>query len=101
MQSKVSGNPGPFKFIPLLRSLFVLLNVLKGTTMTRKEKAKEIANAQAIMHQEFLDRQVLRSCLNCDSFRQETETCTFFNARPPAKVIVLSCGDAWIGEIPF
>lgn len=69
--------------------------------MTRKEKAKEIANAQAIMHQEFLDRQVLRSCLNCDSFRQETETCALFKARPPARVIVFSCGDQWLGEIPF
>lgn len=75
--------------------------LLLEITMTRHEKLKQIANARAIMHQEFLDQQVLRSCLNCDSFRQETETCTFFNARPPAKVIVLSCGDAWIGEIPF
>lgn len=69
--------------------------------MTRQEKAKQLAAAQAIMHQEFLDRQVLRSCLNCESFRPETETCSLFKMKPPARVIVFSCGDQWLGEIPF
>lgn len=69
--------------------------------MTYVEKMKQLADAEAIMHQEFLDRHVLRSCLNCDSFRQETETCALFKMRPPARVIVFSCGYRWVGEIPF
>ncbi len=69
--------------------------------MTHQEKAKQIANAQAIIHQELLDRQILQSCFNCDSFRHETMTCTLFKVRPPARVIVFSCGDQWRGEIPF
>lgn len=69
--------------------------------MTRQEKEKQVAAAQAIMHQELLDRQVLQSCLNCESFRPETETCALFKVRPPARVIVFSCGDQWRGEIPF
>lgn len=68
--------------------------------MTRQEKLKQIAAAQAITHQEFLDRQVLRSCLNCEAWDGK-ETCTLFKTRPPARVIVFSCGDQWLGEIPF
>ncbi len=68
--------------------------------MTHWEKLKQIANAQTIMHQEFLDRNVLRSCLNCEAWDGE-ETCTLFKARPPARVIVFSCGEQWLGQIPF
>lgn len=69
--------------------------------MTRSEKLRQIASAQAIMHQEFLDRQVLQSCLNCESWDDDKETCMLFKERPPARVIVFSCGDQWLGEIPF
>jgi hypothetical protein len=69
--------------------------------MTHQEKVKQIAAAQAIMHQELLDRQVLQSCLNCDFFCHESETCALFKMKPPARVIVFSCGDQWLGEIPF
>lgn len=69
--------------------------------MTHQEKLRQIAAAEKVMHQEFLDRQVLRSCLNCESFQEKTETCIHFKIKPPARVIVFSCGDQWIGEIPF
>lgn len=32
-----------------------------------------------------------KSCINCTHFDEPTETCKLFNARPPARVIALSC----------
>lgn len=69
--------------------------------MTHQEKLKQIAAAQAIMHKELLDRQVLQSCLNCEAWDPKTETCKLFKMKPPARVIVFSCGEQWLGEIPF
>lgn len=69
--------------------------------MTPQERLKQIADASLIIHQEMLDRQVFRSCLNCDAWNEKTESCSLFNIKPPARVIVFSCGEQWLGEIPF
>ncbi len=69
--------------------------------MTHQERQKQINAAQAITHQEMLDRQVLHSCLNCESWHDKTEICVLFKMKPPARVIVFSCGEQWLGEIPF
>jgi hypothetical protein len=52
---------------------------------------------------QMLPEEVVKSCLSCDTFNEETEVCSKFNARPPARVIAFSCGDyANINEeIPF
>lgn len=41
------------------------------------------------------------SCINCINWDMKAETCTHYGARPPAEVIVFSCGDAWDIDIPF
>ena len=69
--------------------------------MTRQEELKQIAAARVIMHKEFLDRQALQSCLNCEEWNDKTETCELFKMKPPARVIVFSCGAQWLGKIPF
>jgi len=69
--------------------------------MTPQERLKQIADASLVIHQEMLDRQVFRSCLNCDSWNEKTESCSLFNIKPPAHVIGCSCGEQWLGEIPF
>lgn len=69
--------------------------------MTHQERLKQIADASLITHQEMLDRQIFRSCLNCEEWNKKTETCSLFNTKPPARVIVFSCGEQWLGEIPF
>jgi hypothetical protein len=68
---------------------------------TRQEKLKQITNASIIMHREMIDRQMLQSCINCESWDSKIETCLHFKMKPPAKVIVFSCGEQWLGEIPF
>lgn len=63
---------------------------------------KELAQLAAdSLHREMLDKQLFRSCWNCDSMDKKTETCRFFQARPPLQVILFSCGKDWVGEIPF
>lgn len=69
--------------------------------MTLQERLKQIADASIITHREMLDRQIFRSCLNCESWDDKTETCLLFKTKPPARVIVFSCGEQWLGEIPF
>ena len=69
--------------------------------MTYQEQLKQIADASIIVHQEMLNRQVFRSCLNCESWDGKTEICLHFKTKPPAQVIVFSCGEQWLGEIPF
>lgn len=45
-------------------------------------------------------RILLRTCLTCDMFDEETETCRKWHARPPARTIAYGCDD-YIEEIPF
>lgn len=52
-------------------------------------------------HETMLENFIFKSCLNCDSFNTEIDQCEKFNAKPPAKTIVYSCGEAWVGKIPF
>jgi len=41
----------------------------------------------------MLPETLVKSCLNCDLFNEETETCKKWNSRPPARVIAFGCGD--------
>lgn len=43
---------------------------------------------------------LLRTCLTCDTFNEETETCRKWNAKPPARIIAYGC-DEYIEDIPF
>lgn len=43
-----------------------------------------------------------QSCISCVAFDEPTEVCRKFNARPPARVIALSCPDYFdTNQIPF
>lgn len=53
------------------------------------------------LHEALLEEQVIRSCLNCDNFKEEDERCILAPAYPlPAKVIVFGC-PKWTGVVPF
>lgn len=41
-----------------------------------------------------------RTCVSCDRFDEPTETCRFYSARPPARVIVEAC-DNYFEKPPF
>ncbi|WLJ71057.1 hypothetical protein [Sphingomonas phage Kimi] len=34
---------------------------------------------------------IMRSCIACDHFLEQTEQCTKYGARPPARVIAFGC----------
>lgn len=34
---------------------------------------------------------IMRTCISCDHFLEQTEHCTKYNARPPARVIAFAC----------
>jgi hypothetical protein len=42
------------------------------------------------------------SCINCLFFTEQTEICKRYNARPPARIIAMSCKD-WDdkNDVPF
>lgn len=42
-----------------------------------------------------------RSCISCENFDESKELCKKFNARPPARIIALSCDKYVDIEIPF
>lgn len=41
------------------------------------------------------------SCLNCEHWLDDGQICGLFKIRPPAEVIVFSCGESWEDQIPF
>lgn len=45
----------------------------------------------------FVDKMMqiglFQTCLNCEFWNKEKETCEKFNMRPPAKVIVVGCSE--------
>jgi hypothetical protein len=41
------------------------------------------------------------SCLNCAHFQENSETCTLYKQRPPARVIVFGCDSFQFDDIPF
>ena len=64
------------------------------------------------LHRRLVDHQLVRSCLNCRHFGSNDnlgpgdphgtpEICGIYKARPPAEVIVYSCGPSWESDIPF
>ena len=42
-----------------------------------------------------------RTCITCEHFIENTEHCTVFGARPPARVIAYGCPKYSNDEIPF
>lgn len=50
----------------------------------------------------MLPQDIVKSCLTCGYFIEETEVCNKFNAKPPARVIAFSC-ESYDGscDIPF
>ena len=57
---------------------------------TRREVVDNIMSDLVIGIRETLEAQT-KSCLNCISFNEQTEVCTKFNQRPPARVIAFAC----------
>lgn len=54
------------------------------------------------LHHALINNQSMPSCLNCKHFESTNELCKKFDAHPPAKTIVFSCGiKDWEGDIPF
>lgn len=48
----------------------------------------------------LLDRGAVRSCLNCDNWRDDAQQCELYKEIPPAVVIVFGC-DAHLADVPF
>jgi hypothetical protein len=60
-----------------------------------------LAATRDLLHKELIQTQVVRSCLNCECFDKKKGECLEFEMRPPAEVIVFSCGAPWVAELPF
>lgn len=53
-----------------------------------------------LAHRKKATHLLLRTCVTCEMFDLQSETCRQFNARPPANIIAYGC-DEYIEEIPF
>lgn len=72
-----------------------MTNKVEPDSLTERQKAFRVVLKQAILSHEH------KCCLNCENWIAPREFCAKWNERPPAGVIVLSCGDSWMGGIPF
>lgn len=63
-------------------------------------KQKDSLQAIKAVQEELINRCQLPSCITCIKWNKDSEICGRYNARPPARVIVLSCSD-WEMDIPF
>lgn len=58
--------------------------------------------ASDAFHEQLIDSEVFRSCLNCCHYQIEKNYCIHYKSNPPPKVIVFSCRTkAYLQEIPF
>ena len=53
------------------------------------------------LHENLIAKQMIMSCFNCEYMDKATELCSVYNVRPPLHVLIYSCREAWMGEIPF
>lgn len=67
-----------------------------------------VAQGYAALHRDLILYQRFQSCLNCAHWQpangrgvSQGETCLRYKARPPAEVVVYSCGQGWDPDIPF
>lgn len=56
--------------------------------------------ASDIVLQALLDRGAIRSCLNCDNWRDDAQQCALYKEMPPAIVIVFGC-ESHLADVPF
>ena len=73
---------------------------LKKMLVVTDEKRKfnnELSNFQ----REVIHSLMWNSCINCGNFNKQLEKCNKFNARPPAEIIVVGCGEYIIDVVPL
>lgn len=56
--------------------------------------------AIAVVVEEWIDMGQYPTCTNCEFYAHDSEVCTKYQAKPPAKVIVKGCS-TWEYNIPF
>ena len=80
------------------------LNDIKESKMKPSSAYSDQLNAGDIVHEKLIASAVFRSCLNCDhwlGFDKSEKPCNKFKVLPPPKVIVFSCIQDWVEQIPF
>lgn len=63
--------------------------------MTDKQQAAKVV----VVH--MMHTGLLPSCFTCEHFDRKVDRCDKFSIRPPAEVIIFSCGKDWSWDIPF
>ena len=72
----------------------------KNTYQTRQDAINQLTSELCKQVVDILDHN-LRSCMNCENFRENTETCMKYAMRPPAKIIAKACPDWLYSAVPF
>lgn len=73
---------------------------LKKMLIVNDEK-RAFNNHHSAYQKEVIHSLLWNSCINCANFNKESEVCNKFNARPPAEIIVIGCGEYIIDIIPY
>lgn len=61
---------------------------------------REVARHRIKIQEIIVRRDQWQTCINCDHFRDNEETCMLFQAHPPAYIIANGCEDHTM-KIPF
>ena len=70
-------------------------------TIEKMKAAIHTVEQRDELHRCLVNHYIVQSCVNCAKFNPELEICKMVNQRPPARIIVFSCGEQWEIDIPF
>lgn len=70
-------------------------------TIGKMKTAIKTTEQRDEFHRCVVNHYIVQSCVSCLNFNPTTEICMLANQRPPARVIVFSCGEKWEKDIPF
>lgn len=69
---------------------------MNGNAVQQSEHEAARKTVLAMMH-----TGILHSCYTCEHFDRKVDSCDKFQTKPPAEVIIFSCGDDFSLDIPF
>lgn len=67
-------------------------------SLDKQQHAHEAAKQTVL---QMMHHGILQSCYTCEHFDRDKDICDKFVIRPPAEVIIFSCGKDWSWDIPF
>jgi len=59
-----------------------------------------VTAAKLALTKQLVEHGITSSCMNCEHFSLNQDSCTLYSMKPPTQVLVVGC-DSWTFDIPF